>query len=56
MSDTMTLRTYTLTDEEARTVFVLIGAAIEQVASTATDDELIAALHLRDRFKTEDSQ
>lgn len=51
----MTLRSYLLTDEEARTVFALLGATIERVAATATDDELIAALHLRDRFRVQEA-
>lgn len=52
----MTLRNYALTDEEANAVRELIGAAIEQVAASATDDELIAALELRDRFRPQDQR
>lgn len=51
--DAMTLRNYALTDEEARTVYVILGATIEQLAATATDGELVAAITLRDRFKPE---
>ncbi len=55
MSDTMTLRPYLLTDDEAQTVRALVGAAIELLVPTASDDELIAALQLRDRFKPEET-
>ena len=46
------LRTITLTDEEAEIVYEILAACIDQHHPSMTDDGLIRAIELRDRFRS----
>ena len=50
------LRTITLTEVEADVIYEILVAAVETHHHAMTDDELVRAIELRDRFRPEEDQ